>query len=146
MSDALSDGEIVLRLQKEAPADPCRSWVRSRHYGIVLERSDTVVGEIDIRLGYTLDLVRYGGNIGYGVDEHYRGHHYAGKACKLAKSIARECGMDVLWITCNPDNWASRRTCEWIGATLVEVVDLPSDNDQYLEGQRQKCRYRWVLY
>ena len=39
--------------------------------------------------------------------------------------------MDVLWITCNPDNWPSRKTSEWIGATLVEIVDLPPENDQY---------------
>jgi hypothetical protein len=49
------------------------------------------------------------------------------------------------FITCNPDNWPSRKTCEWIGATLVEIVDLPPENDQYKEGERQKCRYRWIL-
>ena len=73
-------------------------------------------------------------------------HHYAGKACKLLRQIAVTYGMDVLWITCNPDNWPSRKTCEWIGATLVEIVDLPPENYQYKKGERRKCRYRWILY
>jgi hypothetical protein len=34
-----------------------------------------------------------------------------------------------------------RRICERLGATLAEIVPLP-DNDMYLEGEREKCRYR----
>jgi predicted acetyltransferase len=47
-----------------------------------------------------------------------------------------------VWITCDPDNIASRKTCELAGARLVEIVDLPEDTDMYREGMRQKCRYR----
>jgi predicted acetyltransferase len=50
--------------------------------------------------------------------------------------------LQTVWITCNPDNWASRRTCELAGAELVEIVDLPEDNDMYRKGKRRKCRYR----
>jgi len=53
--------------------------------------------------------------------------------------------MTEFWITCNPDNAASRRTCELAGAVLVEIVDLPEDIDMYQEGERQKCRYRLEL-
>jgi tagatose 1,6-diphosphate aldolase len=53
--------------------------------------------------------------------------------------------MPELWITCNPENIASRRTCEAAGADFVEIVDLPSDIDMYQEGERQKCRYRLKL-
>jgi len=56
--------------------------------------------------------------------------------------IARRHGMTIVWITCNPENVASRRTCELVGGELVEIVDLPSDSDMYQEGERQKCRYR----
>ena len=49
--------------------------------------------------------------------------------------------MTELWITCNPDNLASRRTCELAGAEFMGIVDLPPDSDMYLEGERQKCRY-----
>ena len=45
--------------------------------------------------------------------------------------MARRHGLATVWITCNPDNRASRRTCELTGAQLVEIVDLPADNDKY---------------
>jgi tagatose 1,6-diphosphate aldolase len=142
----LTDGEIILRLIREVPAVPAEQWLRAFHYGISLVNAKEVIGYIDIRLGYTLDVVRYGGHLGYRVEPAWRGHHYAGKACHILKQVAIDHGMDVIWITCNPDNWPSRKTCEWIGATLVEIVDLPPDNDQYRRGDRQKCRYRWILY
>jgi len=146
MHEEMSDGEITLRLVKEIDADPCKDWVAARDYSIIVGASSVIAGGINIRLGYTLSLARYGGNIGYGVRPEFRGHHYAGKACKLIREVAVAQGMDVLWITCNPENLASRKTCEWIGATLVETVDLPPDNDQYADGDRRKCRYRWIIY
>ena len=55
---------------------------------------------------------------------------------------AKQHGINPVWITCNPDNWASRRTCELAGARLIEIVDLPEHTDMYQKGERQKCRYR----
>ena len=75
----------------------------------------------------------------------HRGHRYAARSVRLLLPLARAHGFTTLWITCNPDNWPSRRTCELAGGTLVEIVDLPPDNDMYLEGERQKCRYRFDL-
>ena len=144
--ESLTDGEITLQLRKDSPADPGREWARALDFGLFLPGAPIPIGGINLRLGYSMSLARYGGNIGYAVEPTWRGHHYAGKACRILRPLAAEHGMDVLWITCNPDNWPSRRTCEWIGATLVEIVDLPPDNDQYLRGERQKCRYRWIIY
>jgi predicted acetyltransferase len=142
----LTDGEIVLELATQVPGDTPKGWVPANHYQIKKVTTGEAVGQIDLRLGYTWDLVRYGGQIGYSIHESFRGHHYAAKACLLLKPVAQHYGMDVLWITCNPDNWPSRKTCEYIGATLVEIVDLPQTSDMYREGERQKCRYRWIIY
>jgi tagatose 1,6-diphosphate aldolase len=84
----------------------------------------------------------YGGHIGYAVDLEHRGHHYAERACRLVLALAKAHGLDTIWITCNPDNVPSRRTCERLDATLVEIVRLPEDSDMYQEGDREKCRYR----
>ena len=53
--------------------------------------------------------------------------------------------MDEPWITCNPDNIASRRTREAPGARLIQIVPLPESSDLYAAGDRWKCRYRLAL-
>jgi tagatose 1,6-diphosphate aldolase len=63
----------------------------------------------------------------------------------LLLPLARRHGLKDLWITCNPDNLASRRTCELAGAEFVEIVDLPANSGMYRRGDRQKCRYRLDL-
>jgi len=100
------------------------------------------IGRIELRIGNTHHIVMYGGHIGYTVVPEYRGHHYAARACRLLMPLARSHGLKTLWITCNPDNIASRRTCELLGARLVEIVDLPASTDMYKAGECQKCRYR----
>jgi tagatose 1,6-diphosphate aldolase len=85
----------------------------------------------------------YAGNIGYGVYPPARGHHYAERACRLLLRLARAHGMKRLWITCNPDNIASKRTCERLGCTLGGIVTVPTGHPLYLRGDREKCRY-WL--
>lgn len=130
------------------PADTALDWAPAYVLSIRLkqERSDTVVGQISARIGYTDDLVKYAGQVGYGVDEAYRGHRYAAKGCRLIKEIFKSHGMDVVWITANPDNWPSRRTCEILGCELVETVDVRPSHEMYSRGERHKCRYRWIIY
>ena len=87
----------------------------------------------------------YAGHIGYNVVRKHRGHRYAARACKLLLPLAASHGLKTIWITCNPDNLASRRTCEILGATMVEIVDIPTDCEMYARGERRKCRYRLDL-
>ncbi len=146
MSRTLTDKEIILRLAKKKTGKRRGEWLPALHYTIHLPGSEVVIGNIDLRLGYSTHVVRYGGHIGYGINPQWRGNHYAGKACKLLKAVAIEHGMDVIWITCNPENLASRKTCEWLGLELVEIVDVPPDNELYKRGEKRKCRFRWILF
>ncbi|MBZ9687099.1 GNAT family N-acetyltransferase [Clostridium estertheticum] len=82
--------------------------------------------------------------MGYGIDEAYRGKSYASKTCRIIKQVAISHGMDKVIITCDPDNWASRRTCEE-GLKLKEIANLPPHNVMYLEDERQKCIFGWIL-
>ena len=91
------------------------------------------------------DVALYAGNFGYNVDPEFRGQRLAERACRLLIPFAVRHGFDHLWITCDPDNSASRKTCERLGATLIEVVTLPEDLDMYRDGEREKCRYCLVL-
>jgi predicted acetyltransferase len=139
----LRDHELELVLIELRPGDPAKAW--SASYTFAMQVDGAKAGEIRLRPETTRDIELYGGHFGYGVEPGYRGHHYAERAVRLLLPFARQHGLDTVWITCNPDNLPSRRTCERLGATLVEIVDLPPDNDQYLDGDRAKCRYRITL-
>jgi tagatose 1,6-diphosphate aldolase len=137
----LIDGELELVLVEKVPGNPVVNHVPAYRFKMTLVGQEQAIGRIDLRIGNTHHLVMYGGHIGYGVESEHRGHHYAARAVKLLMPLARSHGMTTLWITCNPDNVASRRTCELAGAQFVEIVNLPQDTDMYQQGERQKCRY-----
>jgi len=100
-----------------------------------------IAGGIGLRIGRSNEIEMYSGNIGYHVYPPARGHHFAERASRLLFGLARRHGMERLWITCNPDNLASRRTCERLGAKLINVVDLPKDHAFRARGETAKCRY-----
>ncbi len=141
----LIDGELELTLVEKYPGNPTIDYVPAYRFRMTLVGQDREVGHIELRIGDTHHIVMYAGHIGYRVAPEHRGHRYAARSCRLLLPLARSHGLKTLWITCNPDNVASRRTCELAGARLVETVDLPEDTDMYQEGERQKCRYRLDL-
>src|SRR4051812_45984426 len=100
-----------------------------------------IAGGLGLRIGTNREIELYSGNIGYHVYPPARGHHYAERACRLALPLARRHGMRLIWITCNPDNTASRRTCERLGAKLIDTVPIPRDHPFRSRGETAKCRY-----
>jgi len=101
------------------------------------------MGAINLRIGSTPHLERYAGHIGYSVHATYRGHHYAARSVKLLLPVARTLGIDPLWVTCDPENMASRRSLEIAGAEMIEIVDVPEDcGIRKYGGRARKCRYR----
>ena len=143
-TDFLRNEEIRLVLEKTAEADPAKNWLPAYHFAIC-DPNGVKMGVCDLRIGHN-ESVYYGGNIGYRVDESYRGRHYAGKACKLLFELARRHGMEYVIITCNPDNRPSRKTCEWLGGELMEIAELPEDNDMRREdGETHKYVFRFAL-
>lgn len=141
----LVDGDLALVLSEAYSGNPHRGYVPAYRFKMTLAGQKQEIGRIELRVGNTPHIVLYAGHIGYRVPPMYRGHHYAARSCVLLLPLARRHDLNPLWITCNPDNYASRRTCELAGATLVEIVDLPEDVDMYQMGERQKCRYRLDL-
>lgn len=104
-----------------------------------------IAGSISLRIGHSPNLDCYLGHIGYHVLPPARGHHFAERAARMLLPVARSHGHRNLWVTCNPDNDASRRTCQRLGAVYVDVLPVPRDNALYGQGDRQKCRYRLDL-
>jgi RimJ/RimL family protein N-acetyltransferase len=102
-----------------------------------------IAGGISLRIGNTTELELYAGHFGYNVYLPARGNHYAERSCRLLLGLARAHGMKRLWITCNPDNAPSRRTCERLGCQIAGIVPLPQTHPLYQRGERLKCRY-WL--
>ncbi len=141
----LMDGDLELILVERYPGDPVTNRVPAYKFRMSLVGQDNEIGHIELRVGHSQHLVMYAGHIGYEVSPEHRGQRYAARACKLLFPLALSHELDTLWITCNPDNMASRRTCELAGGQMVEIVDLPADTDMYRKGERRKCRYRLDL-
>ena len=139
----LKDEEIFLKLTRTCDAQPEKRWLPAYYFEICL-LDGTPIGFCDLRIGHN-DKTYIGGNIGYGVDEAYRGNRYAAKACRLIFKQARKHGMEHLFITCVPENAASARTCEIAGGKLLEIADIPEDNEMYAEGKRQVKVYRFEI-
>jgi tagatose 1,6-diphosphate aldolase len=101
-----------------------------------------VLGNIRLSIGSTPHIECYAGHVGYGVLPQHRGHRYAARAVKLLLPLACKLGIDPVWITCDPENLASRRTLELAGAEFIEMVDVPVDCVIHRKGHPKKCRYR----
>jgi predicted acetyltransferase len=136
----LSDGD--LRLVLSDIADHVYHKAPTFFFRMVFAPTGAEVGKINLRVGSTPHIERYAGHIGYGVHEPFRGHHYAAQSVALLVPLARRVGLDPLWITCDPENIASRRSLELAGATFVETVDVPIDCAIFRNGHPRKSRYR----
>jgi predicted acetyltransferase len=105
----------------------------------------TIAGGIALRIGRSRDIEMYYGHVGYHVYPPSRGHHYAERSVRLLLPLAKQHGLKEVWITCNPDNLPSRRTCERLAGDYVDIVDVPQGHPLHLRGELQKCRYKLAI-
>ncbi len=141
----LRDRELYLAVSQRTPLNLHSGYVPTYDFHMRLDGQRGMAGRISLRVGNTPEVTTYMGHIGYGVEPEFRGGQLAARSCRLLFALARRHSLDPLWITCNPENWASRRTCELIGGELVEIVDVPPDHSLHMRGEIQKCRYRIPL-
>lgn len=140
-----SDGEIALKVESISAADEKTGHVPAYKFGIIRLSDGARAGLIDLRLGYVRNLY-FGGNIGYAVDEAFRGHGYGGKACRLVFEVARAHRMPYVIVSCAKANEASRKTLEKLGGELIETRVPPSYSALYQTGVREEhCVFRFEL-
>jgi tagatose 1,6-diphosphate aldolase len=116
--------------------------VPTYYFRMVSVLTNEEVGSINVRNATSRHIDFYAGHIGYSVDAPSRGSRYAARAVRLLLPFVRRLGIQTLWITCDPDNIASRRTAELAGAQFAEVVDVPDNCVIFKAGHPRKCRYR----
>jgi predicted acetyltransferase len=135
----LEDGELRLALESFGRHPfhrvPCYS------FRMVHAETGYELGGIRLRVGSTPHVELYAGHIGYSVHREHRGHHYAARSVRLLLPLARRAGLNPVWITCDPDNAASKRSIELAGGVYVETVDVPPNCAIFQTGHPHKCRY-----
>ena len=139
----LVNDDLELILVEKHLADSSRGYVPAYEFAMRPVGQNTNMGNISLRIGNDENLEKYAGHIGYNVTPTYRGNRYAARSCQLILPLALCHGINPIWITCNPDNIASRRTCEIVGARFVETVEVPRKfYHLYQKSDRIKRRYR----
>jgi predicted acetyltransferase len=137
----LRDRDLWLELRAREPENSARGWVPAYRFAMRIDGVDHAVGRLGLRIGLNHTIDHYAGHIGYEVSPAFRGNRLAERSCRLVLPLARRHGFRDLWITCNPDNWPSRRTCERLGAEMIDIVDVPRESELYSPGNERKCRY-----
>jgi predicted acetyltransferase len=140
----LIDGDLELVLTKKVPADQVKKYVPGYEFEIRRTGDSTAMGTIRLRIGSALKL-RYAGHIGYEVKEEFRGHRYAARSCSMILPLARRHGLGAVWLTVDPKNIPSRKTCELIGAKYIKAIRLPKDHEMYSQHSKFRRRYRLDL-
>lgn len=139
--EELRDGDLELEF-REVAVHPYHK-VPTYFFGMESLTAGEEVGTINLRAGSTPHVERYAGHIGYEVHEPHRGHRFAARSVVLLVPMAGRLGLDPLWITCDPENAASRRSLEIAGAEFVEIVEVPLDcGIRKYGGKLHKCRFR----
>jgi|SRR5437667_3668105 len=140
--ETLSSGEVSLRFVRIVPGEPPRGFVPFYKFRIMTVGGSDV-GHINFRIGDNEHVRVCAGHIGFEIDERFRGHGYAFQACRALAPFVRSFYEAVI-ITCDPDNHASRRTIERLGARFMDEVAVPPDDPHYQRGSRRKRRYTWT--
>ncbi len=97
-------------------------YVPADIYFLIKDGDKRLIGAIDIRHELNEHLVKYGGNIGYGVRPSERQKGYATIMLALALEKCKEMEMTKVLITCFKDNVASARTMIKNGGILENEI------------------------
>lgn len=137
---AFTDGVIDLYPIDLGEPDPGLGFGDTFDFLVAPHGVRAEAGQISIRLGES-PAIAYFGHIGYHIDPPYRGHGWAERACRLLLPVMHRAGKEKVLITADPTNAASRRTCEKLGAVLLDIVPVPPDMQRRWQLSAVKCRY-----
>ena len=139
----LTFGAVSLAFVEIVPGDDAKGFAPAYHFHMTLPGDGREAGHINFRVGDSDHVRRCAGHIGFAVAEPLRGRGYAFQACRALEPFVRTI-YPVVVLTCDPENVASRRTIEKLGARFAERVSVPPNDPHYLRGSRTKLLYHWA--
>lgn len=111
---------------------------------IGLNGGRVVVGTMILRVFPDPRIESFVGHLGYEIEPDYRGRGFAAAGVRLLGPLAQHHGLETLWVMVSPDNLASCRTMERVGAEHADTVEVPPDSDLRGLGVSRVRRYRFV--
>jgi len=139
-ADSLAFGRVRLNFSDVFPVNDDRGLVSWYHFKV--QTSEGVeVGHLNFRVGKSTHVQNVAGHIGYAI---HQGHGYAFDACHAVVPVVRRIYSSVI-LTTDPENRASIRTIEKLGARFLEQVQIPEGDPAWDRGECAKLRYRWTL-
>ncbi len=127
-----------------------RGWSKTDHHPMYWfwmkvhegPRAVGIAGDINLRVTDSPDAELALGHLAYHVLPQFRGRHLAARSVRMLIPLAGKHGMEGFWITCHPDNVASRKTCEIAGASFVDIRPVDKSDPRTADfGYDVVCRY-----
>ena len=129
--DSIVGEELILSIIEKNPGND--KEIPYYWYNILLKETKEIIGQISLRIGKNYHSY-YNGNIGYYIEEQYRGHYYAFTATKMLYPLSLAHNQHELYLTCAEDNLPSYKIIKKLGGKLLETVQPPKDYFGYYEG------------
>lgn len=133
--DSIVGEELTLSIIEKNPGND--KEIPYYWYNILLKETKEIIGQISLRIGKNYHSY-YNGNIGYYIEERYRGHNYAFTATKMLFPLSLAHNQKELYLTCDEGNLASYQTIKKLGGILLETIQPPKDYFGYYEGMARE--------
>jgi predicted acetyltransferase len=135
----IKGGTLTLKLIETCVGDD--KVIPFYYYEIFLNSISSTIGKISIRIGHN-EHSYINGNVGYEIDEPFRGNGFAIIAVMMTYSVARFHGMTHLIISCDEDNYPSKSVINKLGGVHIETITPPNNYVFYYDGIPKHSIYR----
>lgn len=139
----LSSGPVRLRFDGIVAVEPGGELVPYYHYKIA-DGDNNIIGHINFRVGSTRHVSMVAGHLGFEIAKEFRGRAYLLHACQALRPLIKQ-HYDKVIVTADPDNAASIRIIERLGARFISEVEVPRDDPAAAGGATWKKRFEWTL-
>lgn len=112
---------------------------------IYLHGTDELVGMIWFEDFSDDEFTKYYGNVGYVIKEKFRRKGYAFSALKLLKKVMLDNDIDKMIFSIFPNNIASCKTVEKLGARILCYRNVPKNHSLYNFSENQVVIYEYNI-
>lgn len=132
--------ELTLRLMETVKSEYAFDLLPFYYYEI-LDKKNNSVGKISLRIGYN-EYTIYNGNVGYEVNQEYRGHNYSLKALKMLKPLMKYHKIDFIILAIDELNTASNKIAQKAKGKLIGKFTVQKQHKFYLD---ERCKNVYLI-